>query len=112
MHNVNNTCWWFEIPLPWLLQSGGVERGPAPDPGFCFQVTGDNVHSLALCDFDGDGKKEVCGGGDTPLCVQLNKFSHDSDLGVGRSVSFSWLLLGLCCLNNELTGLIYFAPLF
>lgn len=34
---------------------------------FYFQVTGDNVHSLALCDFDGDGKKEVCGGGDTYL---------------------------------------------
>lgn len=26
---------------------------------FFFQVTGDNVHSLALCDFDGDGKTEV-----------------------------------------------------
>lgn len=37
------------------------------DIWFDFQVTGDNVHSLALCDFDGDGKKEVHGGGDTSL---------------------------------------------
>lgn len=44
------------------------KRGHAHDTGFCFQVTGDNVHSLALCDFDGDGKREVCGGGETSLC--------------------------------------------
>lgn len=25
----------------------------------CFQVTGDNVRSLVLCDFTGDGKNEV-----------------------------------------------------
>lgn len=26
---------------------------------YIFQVTGDNVRSLALCDFTGDGKNEV-----------------------------------------------------
>lgn len=88
------------------------KRGHVYDTGFYFQVTGDNVHSLALCDFDSDGKKEVCGGTGTSLCVQLNKSSHDSDLGVEKSVSFSWLPLVLCCLNNELTGPICLSPLF
>ena len=66
------------------------ERGHIHAIGFAFQVTGDNVHSLALCDFDNDGKKEVCGGGAPPLCVQLNAFSGDNDIGVVRSACFSW----------------------
>lgn len=50
------------------------------------------------------GKERYVGEGKL-LCVQLNKSSRDSDLGVGRSVSFSWLLRGPCCLN-ELAGLV------
>lgn len=88
------------------------KRGHIRAIGFSFQVTGDNVHSLALCDFDSDGKKEVCGGGDSPPCVSLNTFSSDNDFGVAKSVSFWWLPLALCCLNNELTGLIRVSFLF
>lgn len=46
------------------------------------------------------------------LCVQPKKFSHDSDISVERSVSFSRLILVLCYLNDELTGLIWLSPLF
>lgn len=54
-----------------------------------FQVTGDNVHSLALCDFDGDGKKEV-GGKKMPLgCVLC--------VSVERGLT---LILELCSLND------------
>ena len=51
------------ISLPFLRLFGLNEKGSLIN-GFLFyaQVTGDNVHSLALCDFDGDGKTEVCSG--------------------------------------------------
>lgn len=83
------------FPVAIIVRLSG-KRGHAHDTGFCFQVTGDNVHSLALCDFDGDGKKEVCGGGDTSLCVQLNKFSRAVTLVLGEvsaSHGCSWALV-------------------
>lgn len=42
--------------------------------------------------------------------VGEGKLLRDSDLGVGRSVSFSWLLRGPYCLN-ELAGLVCPSPL-
>lgn len=51
------------------------KRWHANGLGFYFQVTGDNVNSLALCDFDGDGKKEVCGGGDTSRVFSQMNFA-------------------------------------
>ena len=49
------------------------------------------------------------------LCILLScvhTFSHDGDISVERAVSFSQLILVLCCLSDELTGLICLSPLF
>uniref|UniRef100_A0A8C0XUM0 BBSome complex member BBS2 n=1 Tax=Castor canadensis TaxID=51338 RepID=A0A8C0XUM0_CASCN len=61
-------------------------------------VTGDNVHSLALCDFDGDGKKELLVGSED---FDIRVFKEDE---IVAEMTETEIITSLCPMNGSRFG--------
>ncbi|XP_067905808.1 Bardet-Biedl syndrome 2 protein homolog isoform X2 [Heterodontus francisci] len=65
---------------------------------FYKEVTGDNVRSLALCDFDGDGKKELLAGSED---FDIRVFKEDE---ITAEMSETETITALCHMNGSRFG--------
>ncbi|XP_072403791.1 BBSome complex member BBS2 [Chiloscyllium punctatum] len=89
-----------EIPTPLAIIGGNCTlQGFDQDGNDLFwTVTGDNVRSLALCDFDGDGKKELLAGSED---FDIRVFKEDE---IMAEISETETITALCHMHGSRFG--------
>ncbi|XP_048461695.1 Bardet-Biedl syndrome 2 protein homolog isoform X2 [Rhincodon typus] len=89
-----------EIPSPLAIIGGNCTlQGFDQDGNDLFwTVTGDNVRSLALCDFDGDGKKELLAGSED---FDIRVFKEDE---IMAEISETETITALCHMHGSRFG--------
>ncbi|XP_043563232.1 Bardet-Biedl syndrome 2 protein homolog isoform X1 [Chiloscyllium plagiosum] len=89
-----------EIPTPLAIIGGNCTlQGFDQDGNDLFwTVTGDNVQSLALCDFDGDGKKELLAGSED---FDIRVFKEDE---IMAEISETETITALCHMHGSRFG--------